>query len=201
MNPPGDFKLCFQKIVSSARELATSLADARPIRCSPQTQRDNTPAETEEEYYRRAVTIPMLDHLIAQMETRFSTLQRTAAKSLNLIPSVYLSKKKDARAAILTFAEEYAEDMPDSYVNGSSLEGELDSWEVRKFGVSLSPLSLFLSLTLFLSLSFSLSLSHSLSHTHLLHLFLDPLTSFFASPCAFLIWVCVMITKCLLALC
>ena len=32
MNPPGDFKLCFQKIVSSARELATSLADARPIR-------------------------------------------------------------------------------------------------------------------------------------------------------------------------
>ena len=67
-----------------------------PRRCSRQTQRDNVPAETPEEYYRRSLTIPFLDHILSHMETRFSGLQQKAVMALQITPSVILQNTHQA---------------------------------------------------------------------------------------------------------
>ena len=46
-----------------------------PRRCGRQSQRDNVPAQTPEEYYKRSLTIPFLDHMLSHLETRFSHMQ------------------------------------------------------------------------------------------------------------------------------
>ena len=35
-----------------------------------QTQRNNVPATSPEEYYRRSVTLPFIDHLLVEFKTR-----------------------------------------------------------------------------------------------------------------------------------
>lgn len=35
-----------------------------------QTQRNNVPATSPEEYYRRSVTIPFIDHLLEELKSR-----------------------------------------------------------------------------------------------------------------------------------
>ena len=35
-----------------------------------QTQRNNVPATSPEEYYRRSVTLPFIDHLLVELRTR-----------------------------------------------------------------------------------------------------------------------------------
>ena len=42
-----------------------------PRLCGRQCHRSNVPAQSPSEYYRRTITIPVLDHLLSQLETRF----------------------------------------------------------------------------------------------------------------------------------
>ena len=51
-----------------------------PRRCARQIQRNNVPAITPSEYYKRAISIPMLDHLESEINSRFTELQTQAAK-------------------------------------------------------------------------------------------------------------------------
>ena len=46
-----------------------------PRRCGRQTQRDNVPGDSPEEYFCRTITIPFVDELLQHMQTRFSGLQ------------------------------------------------------------------------------------------------------------------------------
>ena len=39
---------------------------SNPRRCTRQTGRDNHPSENAEEYYRRTLAIPFLDHLLTE---------------------------------------------------------------------------------------------------------------------------------------
>ena len=50
--------------------------------------RNNIPAENSEEYYRRAVAIPLVDRFITEMIFRFNLLNKTASKLLLLVPSI-----------------------------------------------------------------------------------------------------------------
>ena len=45
-----------------------------PRRCATQIQRNNVPATTPSEYYKRAISIPMLDHLESEINSRFTEL-------------------------------------------------------------------------------------------------------------------------------
>ena len=51
---------------------------------SRQIHRDNTEHDSVEEYYRRIVVLPLLDHLIQQMKERFGKTQRIVARLINL---------------------------------------------------------------------------------------------------------------------
>jgi hypothetical protein len=46
-----------------------------PRRCGRQVARCNVPAETPCEYFKRAITIPFLDHLLCELHHRFDTEQ------------------------------------------------------------------------------------------------------------------------------
>ena len=46
-----------------------------PRRCARQIQRNNVPATTPSEYYRRAISIPMVDHLESEINSICKTLQ------------------------------------------------------------------------------------------------------------------------------
>lgn len=56
-----------------------------------QHHRSNHPASSPSEYYRRTISIPLLDHLISEIDTRFSKHQQTAIQGLDLVPSVLVT--------------------------------------------------------------------------------------------------------------
>ena len=96
---------------------------------SLQKNRSNTPAETAQEYYRRNLAIPFVDHIIVQLESRFSCLSKQSASLLGLVPSVMCRKDIDITEA----ANLYDSDLPSPEL----LRSELFRWK-QKF-VSLQP--------------------------------------------------------------
>ena len=58
-----------------------------PRRCARQIQRNNVPATTPSEYYKRTISILMLDHLESEINSRFTELQSTAAEGMSIVPA------------------------------------------------------------------------------------------------------------------
>ena len=52
-----------------------------------QQHRDNVPAGTPDEYYKRNLTIPLLDHVVMEMKSRFSIHQQSATYGLCFVPA------------------------------------------------------------------------------------------------------------------
>ena len=102
--------------------------ESMPRVCRRQTGRANIPAQTPSEYFKRVVTIPLLDEVLGHMERRFGPLQQLAAKGLSLLPSVFLQDVPKAKDAVRDFAEAYKDDLPDG-CNLDTLDAELDQWE------------------------------------------------------------------------
>lgn len=109
---------------SKCFEQATKLSSAldipvtKPRTCKRQTKRDNMPAETIKDYFRMSITIPFLDHLISQMDTRFSNLHERALIGLKLVPSMLTQT-----TAAFDFSF-FNDDMPSS----SALDVEIQQW-------------------------------------------------------------------------
>ena len=62
-----------------------------PRLCNRQIHRSNTPATTPSEYYCRTITIPLVDHLLCELKTRFGQHQKTVLLGVALIPTVLLA--------------------------------------------------------------------------------------------------------------
>ncbi len=58
-------------------------------------------SENLEEYYRHSLCIPLLDHMITDMDSRFSTLAKGSTSLLSLVPAV-LCKQKPALTDAIT---------------------------------------------------------------------------------------------------
>ena len=67
----------FQMAVEIAEEVGTEKPSI-PRMCNRQTQRSNVEADIPEVYYRRSLTAPFLDHLLQEMEDRFTTNAKVA---------------------------------------------------------------------------------------------------------------------------
>jgi hypothetical protein len=63
------------------------IAVSTPRITARQVHRANIPADSPEEYYRRNLMIPFLDHITAELEGRFGPIHQT----LGLIPSLAAS--------------------------------------------------------------------------------------------------------------
>ena len=114
-----------------------------PRTCRRQRDRDNVPATTPEVYFRRAVSIKLLEELIGQFEQRFGPLQQKIGDGMKLLPALLLSDPPQAKEAILKFADDWADDLP----SGSSIRtfrAELDIWHtaLSKYPADKLPASL-----------------------------------------------------------
>ena len=58
-----------------------------PRFCGRQQHRNNVPAGTPDEYYKRNLTIPLLDHVLLEMKSRFSIHQQSATCALDFVPA------------------------------------------------------------------------------------------------------------------
>ena len=84
--------------------------------------RDNVPADTPKEYFKRAFIIPLLDKCIAEMEFRFNNLSKRSSRLLCLVPSV-ISKSENLDFSEI--GEMYKEDLP----NIDVLDEEIILWK------------------------------------------------------------------------
>ena len=101
-----------------------------PRRCGRQIYRSNVPADTPSDYYRRCISVPLLDHLLLEMESRFSIHQQTALLGLSLIPSILVDPSTDAdecNTKICQLADMYQQDLPSHDCIGS----ELHCWKMK----------------------------------------------------------------------
>ena len=57
-----------------------------PRICQRMTKRSNIPAGSSKDYFKVAVLIPTIDHLLSELEFRFSQIQVHAACGMYLIP-------------------------------------------------------------------------------------------------------------------
>ena len=92
-----------------------------PRRCSIQRARENHPGTTAEEYYRRSLAIPFLDHLMREINGRFTSHSITAMRCLGIIPACFSSENRASDAEMLEFFQ-------DDLSFPSAAEAELLLW-------------------------------------------------------------------------
>ena len=98
----------------------------KPSTCQVQCNRANNPAETVEDHYRRNLTIPLVDHLINELETQFgSGDQETAVQCLFAVPSMLLALKETWRTSFDPFSM-FHEDL---LLSPLSLDAEMTLWQ------------------------------------------------------------------------
>jgi len=92
-----------------------------PRLCARQTMRANISSESPEIYWRRAIFIPYLDNLIAQLSSRFTDFSQVAMQGLGLIPNNLANLTEENVRKIATYFEE---DLPCI----QSIEQEVELW-------------------------------------------------------------------------
>ena len=94
-----------------------------------QQHRANPPADNASDFYKRSLTIPMLDHLISELDCRFnedSTLIIT--EFMNILPSEII--KPNVNLELNNLLELYSNDLP----SPRSLNTELEVWKTKWLG-------------------------------------------------------------------
>ena len=96
-----------------------------PRRCNRQINRSNVPADTPSEYYCRCISIPLLDHLLSELSSRFSTHQQTALMGLSIIPEITAKlSAEECSTKISQLADMYQQDLP----SPECIESEVHCW-------------------------------------------------------------------------
>ena len=101
----------FQKIFDKAKNQCEKY-DAPlviPRRCKIQIFRDNYPSDHPEHFFREAIFVPYLDHLIVEMEDRFFD-QKQKCRNLGLIPK-YCDASPNTAQDLERLLEIYQEDI------------------------------------------------------------------------------------------
>ena len=93
---------------------------------SPQHCRASIPASNP--YFRRTIRVPILDHLLSELDKWFSSHQKTTFQGLYLGPSVLVTEDlASVSSVVMKVGELYAVDFP----NVSSLSGEIHNWYTK----------------------------------------------------------------------
>ncbi|XP_074658619.1 52 kDa repressor of the inhibitor of the protein kinase-like [Tubulanus polymorphus] len=116
------YLLWFQQATALASLLEVDIQ--KPRTCGRQTQRSNIPAESVEQYFKRAIAIPILDHLYSEINDRFFSGQETILSAFSVLPATVLANKEWAKP-FKEFCMEYIDDLP----SPSSLNVKPHLWE------------------------------------------------------------------------
>ena len=94
-----------------------------PRRCGRQTMRANTPGDSPEAYWRATIFTPRLDHMLAELLSRFSALNSKAIQGFHLLPSGSGNLAPDELSTELMPV--YKNDLP----SPDHLQTEMDRWQ------------------------------------------------------------------------
>ena len=114
----------YEMAVDLAKE--GNISPSKPRTAGRQVHRENVPAETTSEYFKRAVTTPFLDQLMAQIRSRFSEGNLDALDALYAMPHSVISQP-DWKEKFSRFLNKYKEDLPDP----DFLDCELRMWNLH----------------------------------------------------------------------
>lgn len=114
----------FQEAETLAQSVGTE--PGKPRTTGRQKHRANVPAESVLEYYRRVVSIPFLDHLLTQIQTRFSETNLDIMDALYGLPKNVLMYP-NWKTHFTKFLDMYRDDLP----NPRLIENELDTWSEK----------------------------------------------------------------------
>ena len=115
---------------AAAEEMSASVGGkpSMPRCCNLQRNRANPPASTPQEYYKRSITIPMLDHMLVELTNRFSFRQIDAVKGFSIIPALMMGQRNTNVEAwndnLKNFLASYEDDLP----NAVAIHAEVDIW-------------------------------------------------------------------------
>ena len=92
-----------------------------PRLCGKQRHSENVPAESVEEYYRRCLAVPFLDHIILELKNRFTDCQQHIPGGYAVIPELLNTTWKED---FMSICYAYVDDL-----ECDSVIPELDMWE------------------------------------------------------------------------
>ena len=114
----------YRKALAMAEAVDT--AERVPRTCKRQTTRANVESNSPSEYYKRALTIPFLDHLASELNQRFSMENCTVLNGFYIVPSVLLSCRGVSwKEKFMEFVKIYESDLP----YPRQMSSEMDLWE------------------------------------------------------------------------
>ena len=126
-NTVGEFHDTFYRIILEIAN-KVSINETKSRRAAFQINRNNVPSESVYDYFRKDVTIPLLDHLLTQLHVRFDSPSVMEYDGLVIVPLKMLSlyhKYIDWRQTFRHFEEFYKGGLSCF----KALEAELDLWE------------------------------------------------------------------------
>jgi hypothetical protein len=124
-------KIWYQQALSLAASVNVSEHKQRSVK--RQINRENHEADTISSYYLRTVSIPLVDHLLNELDSRFTDETLISYTGLYLIPSKIVSMQSSSsswKEKVKPFLDFYDDDFP----NPKAFHAELDLWE--KFWVT-----------------------------------------------------------------
>ena len=117
---------CYKSVLELAKKV--KVGEIKPRNAAIQRNRNNIPSESVSDYFKKVVTMPLLDYLTTQLNERFDSASVMAYSGLVIIPSKMVSmvyKNIPWREKFRPFAKFHELDLP-CY---KALDAELDLWE------------------------------------------------------------------------
>ena len=117
---------CYKIILNISKEC--DIGENVPRHVKRQIHRANHPFSTPSDYFRKSVTIPLLDHLVTELHSRFTENTLVTYKGLYIIPAKIVSlvsKGESWKDKFLPFLKFYEDDLP----NPKAIDSELILWE------------------------------------------------------------------------
>ena len=97
-------------------------------RCARQRHRNNLPSDDPRTYYRRCISVPLVDHLLVELETRLSPHHRVALLGLCLVPSALVTlPDPDVKSQLVKLMDLYEEDL----ASPESVSHQVVSWKIK----------------------------------------------------------------------
>jgi hypothetical protein len=118
----------FEEVTTLAGDLSTNVTV--PRQACRQTQRDNPPAATPEQYMNRSIAIPFLDHLSCELKDRFKNSE-LAVDGLSLVPSTFANTPNQLHqlpGGLQSLAQLWETDLPDSTCVAAEYHTWLCKW-------------------------------------------------------------------------
>ena len=98
--------------------------------CGRKHHRASIPVSNPSEYFRRTITVPILDHLHSKLDKRFSSHKKKGFQGLYLVPSVFVQEDHATMSSVVMKEWElYAIDLPNVYTLSSDIHNWYTMWK------------------------------------------------------------------------